>query len=69
MRISPTIEKILELLQAGSENTIALLDALMSGSAESRKKLRSAAHHSLPSKTNRAGAYRESQKFYSLLIY
>ncbi len=40
MRISPAIEKILEVLQCGAETTIVLIDAMTSGYLESYKKLK-----------------------------
>jgi len=79
MRISPAIEKILEVLQGGVETTVGLLDAMTSGYSESYKKLKryqrepfsfSAKGGSASGgKNDWSKSYSESQKFYSLLYY
>ena len=79
MRISPAIEKVLEVLQCGAETTIGLLDAMTSGYSESYKKLKryqrepfsfSARGGSASGgKSDWSKSYSESQKFYSLVYY
>ena len=68
MRISPAIEKVLEILQGGAESTVGLFDAMTSGRAESYRKARRYQNSPLRFKTHWADAYRDSQKFYSLFV-
>ncbi len=69
MRISPAIEKILEVLQGGAEITIVLIDAMTSGYSESYKKLKRYQRGSVSLKSGWSKNYPESQKFYSLLYH
>ena len=69
MRISPAIEKVLEVLQCGAETTIGLLDAMTSGYSESYKKLKRYQREPFSFKSDWSKSYSESQKFYSLLYY
>ncbi len=69
MRISPAIEKILEVLQGGAETTIVLIDAMTSGYSESYKKLKRYQYGSISPKSEWSKSYPESQKFYSLLYH
>ncbi len=69
MRISPAIEKILEVLQGGAETTIVLIDAMTSGYSESYKKLKRYQRGSVSLKSSWSKSYPESQKFYSLLYH
>lgn len=69
MRISPVIEKILEILQGGAETTIGLLDVMTLGYSESYKKLKHYQRGQARFKSDWSRSYPESQKFYSLLYH
>jgi virulence-associated protein VapD len=70
MRGSIVIEKILEVLQGGAEASVGILDAFLSDYTESRRKLaRGIKYGPRHFKTDWAAAFRDRQKFYSLLGY
>jgi len=66
--VTTLTEKILDYLQLQAENTLDLLDIFLSDRRTAMRKARRSLVHGPPAfKTNWADAYRERQKFYSLL--
>jgi len=66
--MSNITEKILEYLQLQAENTIDLVDTLLSDRGTASKKYHRFLRHGAPQfRTNWAEQYRERQRYYSLL--
>jgi DNA-binding transcriptional regulator PaaX len=67
MKEPEIIPKILEILQAGAETTVQILDIFTSGYGESYRKLHAYRRKPLRFRSDWAEIYRERQKLYSLL--